>query len=90
MAPNTAETAKPVKPFAEMTEVELEEFDREFVAALEAGDGSAAEASLAAGVPIYYSEEELPSPFVIKEYPDGRKEIVYFVNGVETVLNAIV
>lgn len=86
MTPGTAET---VKPFAEMSESELAAFDREFVAALEAGDESAAEASLAAGVPVYYSDEALPSPYVIKEYPDGRKEIVFLADGVETVLRAI-
>ena len=40
------------KPFSEMTPEEYEEWDRGFLAALEAGDDSAARASLAAGVPI--------------------------------------
>jgi hypothetical protein len=99
MAAKAAETAKPdvfftraempIKLFAEMSETEFEEFDREFVAALEAGDDSAARASLAAGVPIYYAEEDTPASGVIKEYPDGRKELVAFVNDKETLLQML-
>jgi len=76
----------PIKPFAEMTETEYEEWDRGFIAALEAGDDSAACASLAAGVPIYYREEDTPSEGVIKKYPVGRRELVSFQSGCERFL----
>ena len=79
----------PVKPFAEMTAEEYEQWDREFIAALWAGDDSASRASLAAGVPIYYREEDTPMPGVIKEYPGGAKELVTFVNGKETFLRSL-
>ena len=75
-----------VKPFSAMTEAELAEFDRDLVAALEAGDDSAARASLSAGVPIYYREKDTPIPGVIKEYPSGRRELVTFASGSEEFL----
>jgi len=92
MTPKSANIADPVAPetpvktFAEMSEAEFEEWDRGFIAALEAGDDSAARASLAAGVPIYYREDDTPVPGVIKEYPDGRRELVTFHNGSEQFL----
>jgi hypothetical protein len=41
-------------------------------------DGAAAREHLAAGFPIYYSEDDTPAGAVIKEYPDGRRELVRF------------
>ena len=85
-AENPVAEESPVKSFAAMSEAELAEFDREFVAALEAGDDGAARASLAAGVPIYYAEDDTPDDSLIKEYSDGRRELVSFVDGIETFL----
>jgi len=78
-----------VKPFVAMTEAELAEFDRDLVAALEAGDDSAARASLASGIPIYYAEESSPDSEIIKEYPDGRKELITVVDGAEVFLRLL-
>ncbi len=39
------------------------------------GDSSEAEDVLADGVPIYYRDENYPGE-TIREYPDGRREIV--------------
>lgn len=95
MATKPSEIAEPVsaetlvKPFAEMTESEYEAWDRDFISALEAGDDSAARASLAAGIPIYYREEDTPIPGVIKKYPDGRRELVTFVSGSEEFLREL-
>jgi len=99
MVPRVAEFVDPValpsggearvKPFAEMSEAELATFDHEFIAALEAGDDSAARTSLAAGFPIYYAEEDTPESSLIKEYPGGRKELVTFVDGIETFLQTL-
>jgi len=92
MTPKSPDIADPlapevaVKPFSAMSEAELEAWDRGFIAALEAGDDSAARASLAAGVPIYYAEEDTPADGMIKEYPDGRRELVTFANGVESAV----
>ena len=41
-------------------------------------DGAAARAHLDAGRPIYYGEIDTPTGLVVKEYPDGRKDLVRF------------
>jgi len=41
-------------------------------------DGEAARAHLAAGRAIYYGEHDTPAGLVVKEYPDGRRELVRF------------
>ena len=41
-------------------------------------DGAAAEGHLAAGRAIYYSEPDTPSGVIIKEYPDGHRELIRF------------
>jgi len=95
MVPKPAELAESVaaestvKPFAEMTAEEYEQWDREFIAALWAGDDSASRASLAAGVPIYYAEEDTPPTCVIKKYPDGRKELITLENGQEKLVQTL-
>jgi hypothetical protein len=92
MTPKSADIADPVAPeapiktFAEMSEAEFEEWDRGFIASLEAGDDSAARASLAAGVPIYYAEEDTPADGLIKKFPDGSKQLVTFIDGEEVFL----
>lgn len=50
----------------------------EIVAALSQDDGAAAKEHLAAGFPIYYGEADTPEDAIIKEYPDGRRELVRF------------
>jgi len=56
--------------------------DADLLPAIEAAsrndDGAAAREHLAAGFPIYYSEDDTPAGAVIKEYPDGRRELVRF------------
>lgn len=47
-------------------------------AALRNDDGAAAREHLEAGFPIYYSEADTPPDVVIKQYPDGRRELVRF------------
>ncbi|OIQ80724.1 hypothetical protein GALL_375210 [mine drainage metagenome] len=46
-----------------------------FVSAITYDDGAAAKEHLAAGRPIYYGDDAFPGE-VIKEYPDGRRQIV--------------
>lgn len=41
-------------------------------------DGAAANAHLAAGRPIYYGTADTPPGHAVKEYPDGRRELVRF------------
>jgi hypothetical protein len=46
-----------------------------FEAALANDDGQAAKQHLAAGRPIYYGDARYPGQ-VMKEFPDGRKQLV--------------
>jgi hypothetical protein len=49
-----------------------------FEAELAHDDGAEAARRLAAGNPIYFCESDTPDHLVIKEYPDGRRELVSF------------
>jgi hypothetical protein len=40
--------------------------------------GEAAREHLSAGHPIYYVEGDTPDDLLVKEYPDGRRELVRF------------
>lgn len=62
---------------------------REIEAALWEDDGAAAREHLAAGFPIYYSEPDTPGDVVIKEYPDGRRELVRFDHDGEHLVSAL-
>ncbi len=41
-------------------------------------DGEAAREHLQAGFPIYYAHDDTPPGLLIKEHPDGRRELVIF------------
>lgn len=50
------------------------------------GDDTAARALWADGLPVYYEEDDTPEGLLIKEYPDGRRELVRFRrNGDEVI-----
>lgn len=51
-------------------------------------DGEAARSHLAAGRPIYYCDDEFPEG-VIKEYPDGRRELVTWKDGKQVFIRKI-
>jgi hypothetical protein len=51
---------------------------RDLVAAALHDDGAAAQEHLEAGFPIYYREGDTPQGLLVKEYPDGRRELVRF------------
>ncbi|QKS00782.1 hypothetical protein F9288_14995 [Sphingomonas sp. CL5.1] len=78
----TASPSNPVVP-----EVDLWS---EIEAALQEDDGAAAREHLAAGFPIYYSEPNTPGDVVIKEYPDGHRELVRFDHDGEHLVSVIV
>ncbi|WP_337180299.1 hypothetical protein [Sphingopyxis granuli] len=59
-------------------------------AALIHHDGAAAREHLAAGFPIYYSEVDTPADVVIKEFPDGHRELVRFDHDGEHRVAALV
>ena len=52
-------------------------------------DGEAARSHLEAGFPIYYSEHDTPADAIIKEYPDGCRELVRVDADGEHVIRAI-
>ena len=54
---------------------------------LDSDTGEAAKAHLAAGRPIYYGDPAYPGA-VVKQYPDGRRQLVRFEwpSGTETVI----
>lgn len=61
--------------------------------ALETGvlhdDGAAARAHLAAGRPIYYSEDDTPAGLLVKQHPDGRRELVRFHEAGDVVIREL-
>lgn len=68
-----------------MTEAEEEQFFEEFERALASDTGEAARSHLTAGRPIYFHDNRFPDG-VIKEYPDGRHQLVTFRGGQEVVM----
>ena len=71
-----------------MTPPEDEAFWAAFEADLEHDDGEAAKEHLAAGFPIYFRESDTPKGLVIKQHPDGRRELVCFDLSGEKVVRA--
>ena len=73
-----------------MDPVQEKAFWNGFEWALDNDQGEAAKADLAAGYPIYYSIPDYPE-HVVKEYPDGRKELVDFdmKTGEESLIRAL-
>ncbi len=69
-------------PEGKLTYSELRAIARD----LRHGDDSAAREHLAAGRPIVYCDDDTPAGHVIQRYPDGRRELVRFENGRETVV----
>lgn len=53
------------------------------------GKGTAAEEALKAGFPIYYREQTTPPGLEIKEYPDGRRELVRFSRQGDEVIRVL-
>lgn len=60
-----------------MTTEQEQHFFDEFERQLNRDTGEAAKAHLAAGRPIYYEDPTYPKQ-VVKEYPEGRRQIVDF------------
>lgn len=55
---------------------------------LETYDGGMRE-TFAAGLPIYYSEKDTPNGLAVKEYPDGRRELVRYHREGDEVLQTL-
>ncbi len=69
------------------TERPIEQFWRDLMPA--DGDDSAARAHLAAGRAIYYVDDGTPAGLQIKEYPDGRRELVRFHRSGDEVIRRL-
>src|SRR5262245_17150383 len=80
----------PVEKLSSMTPEQECQFWEQFERDLASDTGEAAQAHLAAGHPIYYGDPAYPG-HVVKEYPDGRRQLVDFdlKIGVETVIQAL-
>ena len=68
-----------------MSEEEERLFWRDFTDDLANDDGAEAKRHLAAGRPIYYYDERHRDALV-KEHPDGRRQLVTFEGDTEVVL----
>lgn len=71
----------------QMTLSDEEKFFAVFDQQLEYDDGGEARAVLRSGFPVYYAGQDTPEGCVIKEYPDGCKELVSFMTGTEKLVD---
>ena len=79
----------PFEPLSEMTPEQEAQFWEQFARELDSDTGEAAKAHLAAGRPIYYMDPTYPDQ-IVKEYPDGRRELVHVDKaGQVTVIKAL-
>lgn len=63
----------------QMSEAEERRFMTAFTNALAQDKGEEAQRHLAAGRAIYYGDDRYPDE-VVKEYPDGRRQLVTFTD----------
>lgn len=61
------------------TEADERRFMAAFTRALASDDGAEAKRHLAAGRAIYYGDDRYPDA-VVKEFPDGRRQLVTFTD----------
>lgn len=59
------------------------------IGGLERGDLQSSLDHLQAGRPIYVAEDNTPDTAAIKEYPDGRRELIRFDNGGEHIVGPL-
>lgn len=71
--------------FEKMTEAEESRFAAAFTRALANDQGDEAKRHLAAGRPIYYGDDRFTDG-IVKEFPDGRRQLVTFLGDTEVVL----
>jgi hypothetical protein len=72
-----------------MASEQASEFRELFTARIPRDDGAAAREHLMAGRPIYYCEDATPEGVSIKEFPDGRRQLVRFDAEGEHVVRTI-
>lgn len=62
---------------------------RDLLRAARHDDGAAAQEHLQAGFPIYYVEDDTPPNLLVKEHPDGRRELVRFDEAGDEVIRVL-
>lgn len=62
---------------------------RDLLRAARHDDGAAAQEHLRVGFPIYYVEEDTPPNLLVKEHPDGQRELVRFDRAGDEVIRAL-
>ena len=79
----------PLENLSQMTPEQEAQFWEQFERELDSDTGEAAKAHLAAGRLIYYMDPAYPDQ-IVKEYPDGRRELVQVDRtGQVTVIKAL-
>lgn len=68
-----------------MSEADDRRFAAALTRALASDTGDEAKRHLAAGRPIYYGDDRFVDA-VVKEYPDGRRQLVTFKNDTEVLI----
>ncbi|WP_026438584.1 hypothetical protein [Acidocella facilis] len=62
---------------------------RDLLHAVQHDDGAAAKEHLQAGFPIYYAKDDTPPGLLIKEHPNGRRELVRFDRAGDEVIRVL-
>ena len=79
----------PLENLSQMTPEQEAQFWDQFERELDSDTGEAAKTHLAACRPIYYMDPAYPDQ-IVKEYPDGRRELVHVDStGQVTVIKAL-
>ncbi|CAA7619273.1 hypothetical protein [Magnetospirillum sp. UT-4] len=73
------------QPSPDMSDAEERRFAAAFTRDVANDSGEEAKRHLAAGRPIYYGDDRFRDA-VVKEYPDGRRQLVTFRDETEVVL----
>jgi hypothetical protein len=63
--------------------------ERAFLHELERSNDAEAKAHLAAGASIVYREQTTPPGHIIRKYPDGRRELLHYVDGLPIVVREL-
>jgi hypothetical protein len=62
---------------------------RDLLYAARHDDGAAVRENLDAGCPVYYTEDDTPPNLLLKEYPDGYRELIRVVGDKDEVVRAL-
>lgn len=68
----------PIRTIDQMSPAEEQLFWEQFETAIQHDDGSAAQAHLDAGRPIYQQTDDFHNDLIEKVFPDGRRQLVSF------------